>query len=135
MAQNMDDTLHEKYEPREMSTAALAFVGDAVFGLMTREYLCRHSRLPVGKLHKMSVDMVRCEGQAKAAERLLPILTEDETDYYMRGRNTHNSNTPRNASVADYRAATGLETLFGYLYLGGKNDRLRELFQIIRSGD
>lgn len=134
MAQTMDQTQFE-YQPKEMSTAALAFVGDAVFGLMTREYLCRRSKLPVGKLHRQSVDMVRCEGQARAAERLLPILTEEEKGYYTRGRNTNGSNVPRNAPVADYRAATGLETLFGYLHLSGNRERLRELFLIIRNGD
>ena len=118
-------------EPNEMSTGALAFMGDAVFGLLVREALCRSSRLPAGKLHRKSVDLVRCEGQAAAAERLAPLLTERERDIFMRGRNAHTSNVPRNARPTDYHAATGLEALFGYLYLSGEDERLRELFSHI----
>jgi ribonuclease-3 family protein len=120
-------------ETKQKSTAALAFVGDAVYGLMVREKLCLESRMPAAKLHKASVDLVRCEGQARALGVIEPHLTGDERDIFMRGRNQNSDHVPKNAQVADYRAATGLEALFGYLYLSGQNQRIRQLFDLILS--
>ncbi len=113
-------------DPRTLSPLALAFVGDGVYGLMVREYLLCQANRPAGVLHKLSVDMVRAEAQAAAAERLLPILTETEEGVYRRGRNAH---TTRNSAA--YHQSTGLESLFGYLYLRGEQERLRELFDLV----
>lgn len=113
-------------DPRALSPLALAFVGDGVYGLMVREYLLCQANRPAGVLHKLSVEMVRAEAQATALERLLPVLTDTEEGVYRRGRNAH---TTRNS--ADYHQATGLESLFGYLYLQGEQERLRELFAIV----
>ena len=120
------DTL--KKEASQMSGSALAFVGDAVFSLLVREMLCRQGRLPAGKMHQESVAMVRCEGQAAAIGKLLPHLTGDEMAIFLRGRNAHLSHVPKNAQVADYHAATGLEAVFGYLHLSGQPERVRQLF-------
>lgn len=113
--------------PAEYGSDVLAFVGDGVFGLMVREYLAINSHCHAGEQHNRAVSMVRCEAQAKYMERILPHLTEEEAGVFRRGRNYHTSHTPRK-SVAAYHTATGLEALFGYLYLGGKSERLRELF-------
>ena len=113
--------------PREYSSDVLAFVGDGVFGLMVREYLAVSSRQHAGEQHNRAVSMVRCEAQAEYMSRILPHLTEEEEGVFRRGRNHHTSHTPRK-NVAAYRTATGLEALFGYLYLDGQTHRLRELF-------
>lgn len=119
----------EKVDPRTLSPLALAFVGDGVFELFVREWLICQGNRPAGVLHKQSVAMVRAEAQAEAVDRLLPLLTEEETAVYKRGRNAH---TTRNS--AEYHKATGLEALFGYLYLQGDIERIQGLFQRI-TGD
>ncbi len=116
--------LTEGVTPSSLSPLTLAFVGDGVYGLMVREHLACEANRPVGTLHKASVDFVRAEAQAAAMERLLPLLTEAEEAVFRRGRNAH---TTRNSP--EYHRATGLEALFGYLYLDGQRDRLRELFR------
>lgn len=113
------------------NTLALAFLGDAVYSLMVRERLVKSSSLPAGKLHKMSVDSVNALAQSEAMKKILPLLTEEETDVFKRGRNAHPHHSPRNQSEGDYHYATGLEALFGYLYLEEKTDRLNELFDKI----
>lgn len=113
--------------PKEYGSDVLAFVGDGVFGLMVREYLAVSSRCHAGEQHNRAVAMVRCEAQAEYMSRILPHLTEEEEGVFRRGRNHHTSHTPRK-NVAAYRTATGLEALFGYLYLDGQTERLRELF-------
>lgn len=113
--------------PRSLGSDVLAFVGDGVFGLMVREHLALSSNLHAGQQHDRAVAMVRCEAQATYAARLLPHLTEEEEGVFRRGRNYHTAHAPRR-SVAAYRAATGLEALFGYLYLSGRSERLRLLF-------
>lgn len=119
----------------EMSPLTLAFIGDGVYDLFVREYLTIQGNCPVKKLHKRKVDMVRCEAQAKAMqEYLIDKLTEEENDVYMRGRNAHTGNIPKNASRAEYSTATGLEAIFGYLYLKGDIERLQALFNIIADG-
>ena len=109
----------------------LAFLGDAVYSLMVRERLVKNSALPAGKLHKLSADSVNALAQSEAIKKILPLLNEDESDVFRRGRNAHPHHTPRNQSEGDYHYATGLEALFGWLYLEGKTDRLNELFEII----
>ena len=128
----MSNFLNNEIDIKTMSPLTLAFVGDGVYELFVREYLVGKGNCPVRKLHAAKVDLVRCEYQAKILhERLIPIFTQDETDVYMRGRNAHVGHVPKNSQVADYHAATALEAVFGYLYLLGRIDRLRELFEII----
>lgn len=108
-----------------LSPLALAFVGDGVYSLMVRERLLSQANRPVNDLHKMAVQAVRAEAQSAAMEKLLPLLTEEEEAVFKRGRNAHTAR-----SGADYHRATGLESLFGYLYLAGRIDRVRELFAL-----
>ena len=104
-----------------MSSLGLAHLGDGVFELMVRSWLCLR-----GKARPRDLP-----AQAAAVERLLPILTEEEAGVYRRGRNTAPHSVPKAASRAQYQSATGLEALFGWLYLQGRTDRLNELFQLI----
>ena len=113
------------------SPLSLAFVGDGVYDLLVRDYLIRQANRPVGELNKMKVSLVKCESQARFASLLMPQLSENEQAVYKRGRNAAPKCTPKHGSVADYHSATGLEALFGYLYLNGEQERTRELFQII----
>ena len=108
-----------------LSPLALAFVGDGVYSLMVRERLLSEANRPVNDLHKMAVKAVRAEAQSAAMDRLLPLLTEEEEAVFKRGRNAHTAR-----SGADYHRSTGLEALFGYLYLSGRIDRVRELFSL-----
>ena len=126
----MERLYNESCDPKQLSPLTLAFIGDGVFELFVRERLVCSANCPVQQLHNQSVAQVCCRAQAKAAANLMESLTEEETSVFKRGRNAK-STAPKNASVADYHAATGLESLFGYLYLQGKIDRLRELFQKI----
>ena len=113
------------------SPLSLAFVGDGVYDLLVRDYLIRQAYRPVGELNKMKVSLVKCESQARFASLLMQHLSENEQAVYKRGRNAAPKCTPKHGSVADYHSATGLEALFGYLYLNGEQERTRELFQII----
>lgn len=106
-----------------VSPLTLAFLGDGVYGLMVREQLVREGNRPAGELHRASVELVRAEAQAATVARLLPLLTEEELSVFKRGRNAHTSR-----SGADYHNATGLEALWGWLYLKGDTARLQELF-------
>ena len=108
-----------------LSPLALAFVGDGVYSLFVRERLLAKANRPVGDLHRLAVEAVRAEAQSAAVDRLLPVLTEEELAVFKRGRNAHTARTG-----AEYHRATGLESLFGYLYLDGRTDRLRELFAL-----
>ena len=116
---------------QSMSVLGLAHIGDGVYELMCRAYLCDKGDKTVLKLHKDTIDMVKAPAQAKFADKLLPHLTEEEQGYYRRGKNTHTHASPKSATKQEYAKATGLETLFGALYLLGRNDRLNELFNII----
>lgn len=107
-----------------LSPLTLAFTGDAVFSLFVREMLVCDANRPVGELHKLSVQAVKASAQADGVRKILDILTEKETEVFKRGRNAHTSHTPKNQSGCDYHYATGFETLVGYLYLKGENDRL-----------
>ena len=115
-------------EVQEMSTAALAYLGDCVLELCVREYLVKKGLSTSAHLNRAALDFVRAPAQAQAMKRLLPVLTETEEAYFKRGRNMGHTQTPKSATVGEYRAATGMETLFGYLHLTGQNERIRELF-------
>ena len=112
-------------------TLNLAFIGDGVFDLLVREHLVTSSEAHVGELNRSKVHMVNCRSQAEYASVLLPLLTEEETDVYKRGRNAKVNSASKHSSLSDYHAATGLEALFGYLYLKGEAERIKELFSLI----
>ena len=112
-----------------MTNLALAHIGDGVYELLVRSYLCTRGDKTV--LHRDTVELVKAPTQAKFADKLLPHLTEDEAAYYRRGKNSHTHAAPKSASPKEYAKATGLEALFGALYLLGQTDRLNELFQIL----
>jgi ribonuclease-3 family protein len=115
----------------QISNLGLAHVGDGAYELMCRAYLCKKGDQTVLKLHKDTVELVKAPTQAKFADRLKPHLSEDELAYYRRGKNAHTHAAPKAATRQEYAKATGLETLFGALYLLGRTDRLNELFDII----
>ena len=110
------------------STAALAYLGDCVLEICVREYLVKCGLSSSARLNKKALDFVRAPCQAEAMKNILPLLDEVETAVFHRGRNIGHTNTPKSATVAEYRAATGMEALFGYLYLAGKGDRIAQLF-------
>ena len=114
-----------------ISNLGLAHIGDGVYELMCRSYLCAKGKHTVKNLHKDTVALVKAPTQAKFAEKVLPHLTEEEQSYYRRGKNAHSHAAPKSATKQEYAMATGLETLFGALYLAGKLDRLNELFAIM----
>lgn len=117
--------------PGQLSALDLAFVGDGVYDLLVREHLVSGGARPVGELHRMAVRYVRASAQSDALEAIRAELTEEETAVFKRGRNANGVKAPKNALLADYRRATGLEALFGWLYLSRKTARLRELFSRI----
>ena len=112
----------------QISALGLAHCGDAVFELLVRTWLCAHGGVKVKSLHKETVAYVSAPAQARRMDRLLPLLTEEETDFYRRGRNAHVHGVPKNATREEYSKATGLECLFGSLYLLGRRERINELF-------
>lgn len=114
-----------------ISNTGLALVGDGVYELLVRTYLCTQGEHTLQKLHKDTVQLVNAPAQAKFADKLKPHLTEDEQAYYRRGKNAHTHAAPKSATKAEYAKATGLEALFGALYLLGRTDRLNELFQLL----
>ena len=114
-----------------LSSLGLAHLGDGVFEVMVRAWLILRGKARAKDLHRATVRYVAAPAQAAAVERLLPLLTPEEADVYRRGRNTAPHSVPRAASRAQYQAATGLEALFGWLYLQGRTERLNELFEVI----
>ena len=119
------------HEAKQKSPVELAFIGDAVYEMLVREHISLTHDAPAHKLHSLCVSYVKAESQHRAAEVIIPALTEEETEIIKRGRNANKVTSSRNADPADYRAATGLEALFGFLYLTGRPERIRELFSAI----
>ncbi len=117
-----------EHEARMYSPLTLAFLGDAVYSLLVRNMLTVAANKPTGKLHKESIKYVNAAFQAQMIKELLEHLTENEVAVFKRGRNAHSGHSPKNQSDADYRYATGFETLYGYLYLSGQTERINELF-------
>ena len=113
------------------SNLGLAHIGDGVYELLCRSYLCAGGKHTVGQLHQETVQLVKAPTQAKLMEALLPHLSEDELAFYRRGKNAHVHAVPKGATPAEYARATGLETLFGALYLAGRTERINELFHIM----
>ncbi len=130
----MENYLQMNFTPAQVNAVTnlgLAHIGDGVYELMCRSWLCTRGDKTVLKLHRDTVEMVKATSQAKYADLLIPHLTEEEFAYYRRGKNAHTHAAPKAATRAEYAKATGLETLFGALYLLGRTDRLNELFNLI----
>ena len=113
---------------RAISSIGLAHMGDAVFEILVRTWLCEQGKATGKGLHQATIRMVCAESQAEKAEKLLPILTEEELAVFKRGRNAHWKSVPGHASRAQYGEATALEALLGWLYLAGRRERINELF-------
>ena len=118
-----------------ISMLGLAHIGDGVYELLTRTMLCADGNKKVTELHKKTVAIVNAPAQAEAAERLQPLLTDDERYIYKRGRNAKVNSVPHKADIGQYHAATGLDALFGWLYLQGKKQRINELYAVCVEGD
>ena len=115
---------------KEITNLGLAHVGDGAYELLCRSYLVSKGGKTVLKLHKDTVELVKAPTQAKFADKLKPLLTEEEMGYFRRGKNAHTHAAPKSATPQEYAKSTGFETLFGALYLLGRKDRLMELFAI-----
>ncbi len=114
-----------------ISNLGLAHMGDCVFEILCRGYLCAQGEKTVDRLHRDTIQMVKATSQARFVDKLLPLLTEEERSYYRRGKNAHVHAVPKSATPAEYAKATGLEALFGALYLSGQTDRLNQLFKTV----
>ena len=123
--------LEPNVNPKQMNPLTLAFVGDVVFELLVRQQLVQNGDRPVGQLHNLAVAQVKASAQAQAYHLLEPLLDEEELSILKRGRNSHSVHPPKNAHPQDYRKATGVEALFGYLYLKGRTARCEELFALL----
>lgn len=117
----------ESIDLRNYSPLTLAFLGDCVFDLIIRTVIVERGNRAAESLHKKKSVVVKAQTQARMAELLLPSLSEEELAVYKRGRNAKSYSTAKNASVSDYRKATGFETLLGYLYLQNKEERIIQL--------
>ena len=113
---------------QQLPGAALAYIGDAVFEVFVRRRLLTEGLTRSKDLNRASLSFVRATAQSDAAERVLPFLSDEETEIFKRGRNASGLSVPKSADAASYRRATGLEALFGWLYLRGQNERAQELF-------
>ena len=114
-----------------ISNLGLAHMGDCVFEILCRAYLCAKGGKNVGNLHRDTINMVKASSQAKFADKLLPHLNEEELAWYRRGKNSHVHAVPKSCTPAEYAKATGLEALFGALYLSGQTGRINELFKLV----
>ena len=123
----------EIQDVKMLSPLGLAYIGDCIFELMVRERIISKGNMPVHKLHKRTVSYVCASAQAQAVTVIEGSLSEDEIAIYKRGRNANGNHVPKNANPADYRKATGLEALFGYLHLTAQHERVNELFECIFS--
>ena len=120
-----------KAEIDAISNLGLAHMGDCVYEILVRAHLCASGNKTVAQLHGDTIRMVKATYQAKFAEKMLPHLTETEMAYYRRGKNAHPHAVPKSATPAEYSKATGLEALFGYLFLSGQKERANEIFHTV----
>ena len=114
---------------KEVSGEALAYLGDCVIELLVREHLVGLGISGSGNLNRASLAFVKASSQCQAMQNIIPLLTEEETAIYKRGRNMSSGNVPKSATMAEYRTATGMEALFGYLHLLDNRERMVELFR------
>ena len=124
----------ENKELGAISNLGLAYIGDGVYELLIRTHLVTQGGVRAGEMHKTAITYVKAGAQARAADVIKEQLSEEELAVYKRGRNAKTGSLPRGATPAEYHAATGLEALFGYLYLRGEKDRIKELFAAIMEG-
>lgn len=127
----MEESVKPRFRLAEAGPLTLAYMGDAVFELLTRERIVLAGEKPPAELNRLARGYVTTVAQSAAVERLLPLLDEDETAVYKRGRNAKSAHAPKSAGAVEYRRATGLECLFGYLYLAGRIERARALFEAV----
>ncbi len=121
----------DEFDVRMIHPLVLAYIGDTIYDLFVRTYLVMAYDAPVSQLHVKAINFVRAKGQADTLRHIENLLTREELDIVRRGRNAKSATMPRNAAVADYRLATGFESLLGYLYLTGKEERLFEIMDYI----
>lgn len=121
-------------EIRAMSSVGLAHLGDAVYELLVRTWLCVHGKATGKSLHRATIAIVCAKKQAELSEKIQPLLTDEERDVFRRGRNANVHTIPHSADRATYQTATALEALFGYLYLKGERERINELFCVMMEG-
>ena len=114
-----------------ISNLGLAHMGDCVYEILCRAYLCARGGKKVDQLHKETINMVKATAQAKFADKMIGLLSEEELAYYRRGKNSHVHAVPKSATPAEYAKATGVETLFGALFLLGRKDRANEIFNLV----
>ena len=130
----MTDYLHIQLPPdqiRGISSIGLAHMGDAVYELLVRTWLCAHGKATGLCLHRATVALVCAPKRAELAQRILPLLTEEEQAVFRRGRNANVHSIPAHASRAQYQQATALEALLGWLHLSGRHDRVEQLFAVM----
>ncbi len=127
----MDKEFLTEREANLYSPLSLAFLGDSVYDTLVRAYLLRRANVPTAKLHSMKIKLVCAEFQSEAYELIKDVLTEKELAVLKRGRNATGNTVPKNVDVAEYRRATALEALLGYLWLSGQIERVYELFGMI----
>ena len=118
-----------------ISNLGLAHIGDGVYELLCRARLCSMGETTVGRLHKDTIALVKAPTQARLSEKILPLLTPEELAWFRRGKNAHVHAVPKSATPQEYAKATGLEALFGALYLAGQTQRLNELFHAMMEGE
>ena len=129
MAENISSMLLYDHNTGEYPVLTLAYMGDAVLEMLSREFVLKNSgAVKPGQLVKASKAFITCEAQSDAVEKILPLLTEEEEAVFKRGRNAKTHFAPKHGELIQYRRATGFEALMGYLYLKGRNDRAKELF-------
>lgn len=125
--------IDKEVNAKQLSPLNLAFIGDCIYEILVREMLVTNANRPVNDLHKESVKFVSAKAQTEAFEKIQGILTEEETAIYKRGRNAKVGHSPKSATEGEYHCATGVEALFGYLYLTEQTDRIKELFSKINT--
>lgn len=128
----MEKSIEKSYfdfeiDPRQVSPLSLAYIGDAVYEVYIRSYIMKDMNMPVSKLHKAATRYVSATSQARIVKSILDIFTDEEMSVYKRGRNAHSYTSAKNADIVDYRMATGLEALMGYLYIKKDIKRLEEI--------
>ena len=127
--------IEKDVNPDSLSPLNLAFIGDCVYEMFVREQLVLDANRPVKDLHSESVKYVSAKAQTEAYFKIKDLLSEKEEAVFKRGRNAKVGHSPKSASQSEYHTATGLEALFGFLYLNGEEERLRELFNVIMNDE
>lgn len=125
--------IDKNVNPKQLSPLNLAFIGDCIYEILVREMLVKDANRPVNDLHRESVKYVSAKAQTEAYAKIKDELTEEETAVFKRGRNAKVGHSPKSATEGEYHCATGVEALFGYLYLRDDIDRIKELFSIINA--